>query len=128
LQVGLGNSIGPFLAAAFIQTSTWRGLFWLICPLALLSGVAVAFTLPPSKVHGGLKTKVKVIDYYGVFLSSSAILMLLIPISGGGTYFAWDSPMVISMITLGGICMVLFVLVEWKWAVMVSKVNQYSFD
>jgi hypothetical protein len=84
--------------------------------------------LPPSKVHGGLKTKVKVIDYYGVFLSSSAILMLLIPISGGGTYFAWDSPMVISMITLGGICMVLFVLVEWKWAVMVSIVNQHSFD
>jgi hypothetical protein len=83
--------------------------------------------LPPSKANGDLKTKVKVIDYYGVFLSSSAILMLLVPISGGGTYFAWESPMVISMITLGGICMVLFALVEWEWAVVVSIVNQYSF-
>ncbi|PQE15302.1 MFS transporter protein [Rutstroemia sp. NJR-2017a BVV2] len=47
--VGLGNTIGPFLAAGFVQTSTWRGLFWCICPLAILSGIMVAFTLPPSK-------------------------------------------------------------------------------
>jgi predicted MFS family arabinose efflux permease len=85
--VGLGNTIGPFLAAAFIQTSTWRALFWCICPLAVLAGVLVAFTLPPSKVHGDLTTKIKAIDYYGVVLSSSAVLLLLIPVSGGGTYF-----------------------------------------
>jgi MFS family permease len=116
--VGLGNTIGPFLAAAFIQTATWRALFWCICPLAVLAGGLVAFTLPPSKVHGDLKTKVKVIDYYGVVLSSSAVMLLLIPISGGGTYFQWDSPMVISMITLGGICMISFIIVEWKVATM----------
>jgi MFS family permease len=34
--VGLGNMVGPFLAAAFIQHSTWRGFFWLISPLAAL--------------------------------------------------------------------------------------------
>jgi hypothetical protein len=86
--------------------------------LAVLAGGLVAFTLPPSKVHGDLKTKVKVIDYYGVVLSSSAVMLLLIPISGGGTYFQWDSPMVISMITLGGICMISFIIVEWKVATM----------
>ncbi|KAN0119895.1 MFS multidrug transporter-like protein [Hyaloscypha variabilis] len=116
--VGLGNTIGPFLAAAFIQKATWRALFWCICPLAVVAGVLVAFTLPPSKVHGDMKTKIRVIDYYGVVLSSSAVILLLIPISGGGTYFEWNSPMVISMITLGGICMVLFIIVEWKVAVM----------
>ncbi|KAE8453378.1 hypothetical protein EG329_010239 [Mollisiaceae sp. DMI_Dod_QoI] len=116
--VGLGNTIGPFLAAAFIETATWRALFWFICPMAVLAGVMVAFTLPPSKVHGELKAKIQAIDYYGVVFSSSALLLLLIPISGGGTYFLWNSPMVISMLTLGGICMVLFVIVEWKFAVM----------
>lgn len=65
--------------------------------MAVLSGIMVAFTLPPSKVHGDLKTKARAIDYYGVAFSSSAILLLLIPISGGGTYFDWNSPMVISM-------------------------------
>ncbi|KUJ23010.1 MFS multidrug transporter-like protein [Mollisia scopiformis] len=116
--VGMGNAIGPFLAAAFIQTATWRALFWFICPMAVLSGIMVLFTLPPSKVHGDLKTKVRAIDYYGILFSSSAILLLLIPVSGGGTYFDWNSPMVISMLILGGICMVLFVVVEWKFAVM----------
>jgi MFS family permease len=116
--VGLGNTIGPFLAAAFIQTSTWRALFWCICPLAMVAGGLVAFTLPPSRVHGDLKTKVKIIDHYGVILSSSAVMLLLIPISGGGTYFEWNNSMVISMITVGGICMILFVFVEWKVALM----------
>jgi hypothetical protein len=86
--------------------------------LAVLSGATVAFTLPPSKVHGELKDKIRVIDYYGIASSSSAILLLLIPISGGGTYFEWSSPMVISMLTLGSISAVLFILVEWKWSAM----------
>ena len=116
--VGLGNTIGPFLAAAFVETSTWRGLFWCICPLAVISGTVVALTLPPSKVHGELKDKIRMIDYYGIATSSVAILLLLIPISGGGTYFEWDSPMAISMLTLGSISALLFVLVEWKWSAM----------
>jgi MFS family permease len=116
--VGLGNTIGPFLAAAFVEKSTWRGLFWLICPLAVVAGILVAVVLPPSKVHGDFKTKVKSIDYYGTISSSTAILLLLIPISGGGTYFEWSSPMVISMLTLGSITMLVFIIVEWKFAVM----------
>ncbi|CZR52044.1 related to tetracycline efflux protein (otrb) [Phialocephala subalpina] len=116
--LGLGNTIGPFLAAAFIQTATWRALFWFICPMAILAGIMVAFTLPPSKVHGDMKAKILAIDYWGVVFSSSALLLLLIPISGGGTYFDWSNPMVISMLTLGGVCMVLFIVVEWKFAVM----------
>lgn len=57
----------------------------------------MAFTLPPSKVHGSLQAKFQAIDYWGIVFSSSAILLLLIPVSGGGTYFEWNSAMVISM-------------------------------
>lgn len=106
------------MAAGFVQNTTWRWLFWCICPLAVLAGTAVAFTLPPSKVHGQLQDKVKAIDGWGVVFSSAAIMLLLIPISGGGTYFVWSSPMVISMLTLGSISAVAFVIVEWKFAVM----------
>ncbi len=95
-----------------------RALFWCLAPLAAVSGVLVSFTLPPSKVHGDMAAKIKAIDYYGVAFSSSAILLLLIPISGGGIYFKWSSSMVISMLVLGSICMCGFLMAEWKWAVM----------
>lgn len=59
--------------------------------------------MPASKVNGDWHAKVRVIDYWGVGFSSIGIMLLLIPISGGGTYFEWNSPMVISMLVLGGI-------------------------
>ncbi|CAD0048648.1 unnamed protein product [Aureobasidium pullulans] len=67
--VGMGNMVGPFIAAAFAQHSTWRGLFWLI-------------------------------DYWGILFGSAAIILILIPVSGGGSYFRWDSAMVIMTLSI----------------------------
>lgn len=114
--VGLGNVAGPFLAAAFISRTTWRAFFWLTSPLAALVG-AVAWWLLPSKVpSAGIKESVKKIDYGGVLTSSIGVIFILIPISGGGSYFPWESPLVISMLTIGTISFVLFVFIEWKIA------------
>jgi EmrB/QacA subfamily drug resistance transporter len=117
-MVGLGNAVGPFVAAAFVEKSTWRGYFWVICPLGVLSGVIVMFILPPSKVTGNAKDVAKAIDFWGILFSTTAIMLILIPVSGGGTYFPWSSPMVITMLTIGGISSVLFLIVEWRWARM----------
>jgi len=106
------------MAAGFVSKTTWRALFWTICPLACVAGVVVAIILPPSKTTGNTKQKMKTIDYWGTLACSIGVILLLIPISGGGTYFPWDSPMVISMLVLGSISMIIFVLVEWKLAVM----------
>jgi MFS family permease len=120
-MVGLGNVVGPFLAAAFVSDpskTSWRALFWTICPLAFVAGTIVAVVLPPSRVNGTVKEKIKAIDYLGTIFSASAVMLLLIPISGGGTYFPWESAMVISMLVLGGICAIIFVVIEWKFAFM----------
>ncbi|KAF1915100.1 major facilitator superfamily domain-containing protein [Ampelomyces quisqualis] len=118
--VGLGNMVGPFVAAAFVQYSTWRGLFWLISPLAALCGVVCFFILPkpknaPRMDFKAVSTK---IDYLGMLAGSSAIVLILIPVSGGGSYFAWSSPMVISMLVIGGCCMVTFLFVEKQVALL----------
>jgi hypothetical protein len=86
--------------------------------LAIISGGIVLMVLPSSKITGDVRSKARLIDYWGILFSSAAILLILIPISGGGTYFAWSSPMVISMLVLGGICAVLFIITEWKVAAM----------
>ncbi|KAJ4420899.1 hypothetical protein N0V82_004078 [Gnomoniopsis sp. IMI 355080] len=116
--IGLGNTIGPFLSAAFTQSSktSWRGFFFLISPLMLCSGVASFFLLPSTMPKGQGLRKAKLIDFWGLATGSVAILCILIPLSGGGSYFAWNSALVISMLAVGVSAAIAFVIVEWKVA------------
>lgn len=116
--MGLGNIIGPFLGAAFIMNATWRGFFWLIGPLAACSALIGYFLIPNNHKKDSLSNNVKRIDFFGILTSSAAVILLLIPISGGGSYFNWDSAMVISMLAIGGCSLIVFLLVEWKVAVL----------
>lgn len=115
--VGLGNTIGPFVAAAFTRSVTWRATFWFIAPLAILVAVLLYFLLPPQTIPPEpVSAKLKKIDWAGIVLSSGGTILLLIPISGIGTQFERSSPMVISMLALGSILLALFVVNEWKFA------------
>lgn len=118
--VGAGNMAGPFIAAAFVEKSTWRGLFWLVSPLAACCGTLCFFILPVPKDAPRLqfKTVSRQVDYLGIITGTAAIVLLLIPISGGGTYFRWESPMVISMLAVGGVCMFAFLVVEHSFALL----------
>lgn len=115
-SLGVGNIIGPFIAAAFIMRSTWRGFFWMISPLAAVSAVVGYFLMPNNARKDGFRKSVRRIDAFGVLTSSLGIIFLLIPISGGGSYFQWDSPMVISMLVIGGCSLIAFLFIEWKVA------------
>ncbi|KAK8174057.1 major facilitator superfamily domain-containing protein [Phyllosticta citrichinensis] len=115
-MVGMGNMVGPLLGAAFAQHSTWRGLFYLVCPVAAVCGIINWFMVPSSMPAEDFKENVKKIDFWGILTGSAAIILILIPISGGGSYFAWDSALVIAMLVVGGVCAVAFVVVEWKVA------------
>lgn len=114
--VGLGNIIGPFISAAFTEKATWRATFWFISPLAIAAGGIVLVVLPQKKPKDSFKSKLRKVDFIGSFFSTAGMILLLIPISGGGSYFDWRSVMVIVMIIFGALCMVAFVLVEWKVA------------
>lgn len=115
--VGLGSAIGPFIAAGFASKHTWRATFYFLSPLALCAGVLLFFILPPQNIPPEpASVKLKKIDWAGVLLSSSGTIILLIPVSGIGTQFDPSSPMVIAMLTVGGLLLAAFVLVEWKFA------------
>jgi MFS family permease len=90
-MAGIGNLIGPLLAAAFAEKWTWRALFYLLCPTAAICFAICAYLLPTTMPKGNFKSNAKKIDYYGVLSSSIALILLLIPISGGGSYFDWKS-------------------------------------
>ncbi|KAL3476218.1 major facilitator superfamily-domain-containing protein [Aspergillus californicus] len=117
-SLGLANVVGPFVAAAFILRATWRGFFWMLSPLAACSIVVGYFLIPDTARKDTLRANLKRIDYFGIIASSIGIIFLLIPISGGGSYFEWDSPMVISMLVIGGLSLIAFFFIEWKLAVL----------
>jgi MFS family permease len=127
-SLGVGNIIGPFLAAAFIMRSTWRGFFWLISPLAACSAVVGYFLIPNNAHKDSFRKNIARIDWFGILASSIGIIFLLIPISGGGSYFPWDSPMVISMLVIGGCAFVAFLLIEWKVATLPMLPSKLAFQ
>lgn len=90
-MVGLGNLVGPFLAAGFAQIHYWRGLYWVVGPVAGFCGAIAWWFLPATPPMGNFREKVKTIDYWGVITASIGVICLLIPISGGGSYFQWKS-------------------------------------
>ncbi|KAL1850146.1 hypothetical protein VTK73DRAFT_9744 [Phialemonium thermophilum] len=116
--VGIGNTIGPFLAAVFVEKASWRYLFFMLCGLSATSGLLSFFVLPSTKLQDDTLTRLKKIDYWGTLFSSAAVVFLLIPISDGGVGFPWDSPTVVSLLVVGSVCTVLFLLVEWKFAML----------
>lgn len=117
-SLGLGNVIGPFIGAGFVMNTTWRGFFWLISPLAACSIIVGHFLLPNNARKDGFKKNLRRIDFFGILTSSLGLIFLLIPISGGGSYFQWNSPMVISMLVIGSCSLIAFFFVEWKVAAL----------
>ncbi|KAL1901434.1 hypothetical protein Sste5346_001839 [Sporothrix stenoceras] len=117
--VGLGNTIGPFVAAGFARSkATWRATFYFISPLAVAVAALLYVLLPPQAIPADepWRTKLAKVDYVGILLSAAGTIILLVPISGLGTQFAPDSAMVISMLTIGGVLLCLFMINEWRWA------------
>ncbi|KAG9189297.1 hypothetical protein G6011_06165 [Alternaria panax] len=118
--VGLGNMTGPFIAAAFVQKSIWRGFFWLVSPVSAACGMLCLVVLPTPKEQprADMKMVLRRIDYGGMFFGSVGLILLLIPIAGGGDYFEWESPMVVAMLVIGGCCMIAFVYIEHCVAIL----------
>ncbi|THZ05236.1 putative major facilitator superfamily transporter [Aureobasidium pullulans] len=114
--IGLGNAAGPLIAAAFTQHSTWRGLFYLNAPLCLIAAGVAAWTLPQSMPKVDFRETIRKVDWIGLFFSTAAIILILIAISDGGHGTPWNSAETISMLVVGSICAIAFVIVEWKFA------------
>ncbi|OIW33468.1 major facilitator superfamily transporter [Coniochaeta ligniaria NRRL 30616] len=114
--IALANGTGPFLGGALVEKLSWRWIFWLIPMLAVPAALTILFFLPVKHERGNYVAKVKMIDYGGIALNLAAVLLILIPLSGGGDMYAWSSGEFIGMITVGGVLAIAFVLYEWKLA------------
>lgn len=89
--------------------------------------VIVVFFLPLKRVRGGVIEKMKKVDYYGCLLTLAWATLILVPLSYGGTMYAWSSAAVLAPLILGFAILGAFLYVEWK-LVPLPIIPLYIFD
>lgn len=117
-NVGLGNALGPFLMSAFIEHSNWRNFYHLMpCLIAIQLGTTYYFVDNRKENLNSILTKKEKflnIDYTGILFSTAGLVLILVPLNGGGLLYRWDSVLVIVMFIIGGLCFITFLVIEWR--------------
>ncbi|KON90073.1 MFS transporter [Sporosarcina globispora] len=97
-------AIGPTLSGWLIEHYSWRMLFDLVLPIAVLTLVFAAFKLKDLTPQRAIK-----LDFISLVLSSIGFGGLLYGFSSAGER-GWDSPLVYGTIIIGAIALITFIL------------------
>ncbi|KAJ4022598.1 hypothetical protein NW752_000196 [Fusarium irregulare] len=118
LAIGIGAASGPFVAAGLIQMGTdgWRWAFWVPAIMGGVCFVLLMLFLPLKPVSGSFKEKVRKIDWWGVMASIAGIVLTVMSINSGGSMWAWQNAKTISLLTIGIIMILIFVIIEAYFA------------
>ncbi|SDY23768.1 MFS transporter, DHA2 family, lincomycin resistance protein [Evansella caseinilytica] len=103
LVVMFAPAIGPTLSGLIVDALSWRWLFYLVLPLALLSIVVGAAVL--KNVSEVTKPRV---DILSIVLSTIGFGGIVYGFSSAGEH-GWSEPVVIWMIAAGGVSLGLFI-------------------
>jgi MFS family permease len=104
-SLGIGGALGLPIAAAVVQFTDWRILFWAMAAVSLLCLVLI-WRVVPAAVAPGRAGK---FDFPGALGLSAALVCLLLAVSKGGDW-GWGSPLVVGLL---GAAVFLFGL--WGW-------------
>lgn len=106
-SLGVGGALGLPLAAAVVEYSSWRYLFWGVAALGVLAGVLI-FAVVPSAPPRGQRGRFDVLGAVGL---GAALVCLLLAVSKGASW-GWTSVTTISLFVAAAVVLLLWGLWE----------------
>jgi MFS family permease len=107
IPAGIFAFVGPTLGGWFVDSLSWRYIFW--CGVPLL-GVCLALVF--TGLSGGTRHVEHKIDTRGALLAALASSTLILAFSLAGTMYPWASPQVIGLLVASAVFWALFFRAE----------------
>jgi EmrB/QacA subfamily drug resistance transporter len=100
------TSVGP-LAGGYLTEWTWRAIFWVNIPVAIIALILIAISKPSNEKHPAP------LDYRGMVLVSGGMGLVVLGLQQSSTW-GWGSPITWACIAVGLALLVAFVLYELR--------------
>jgi MFS family permease len=106
---GALTAIGPIAGGWLIQVWTWRAIFWINIPVALIALALIAISKPPNEARPAP------MDYRGLALIAAGVGLSVFGFQQSALW-GWSNPAIWASIAAGLVLLVVFVMVERRTA------------
>ncbi|KAJ2063497.1 hypothetical protein GGI17_001713 [Coemansia sp. S146] len=107
--------LGPVLGGLFTESrGGWPWVFYFSLPVGAVAGIFIAVFLRLPRPRGSFREKLRRVDFIGMVVLVTGIVMALLALNFGGANYAWSSPTVLCLLIFGIAVVGVFVVIEWK--------------